>query len=413
MNFKKNFKRFFTLSRNAEGFTLVELIVVIAILGILSTVAVPAYTKYVDAAGKAVDEQNLSMMNSAFAVACAVNGADVSDFKNVGMEWSADGKSLVKLTTLTRTNTDNDIIKDFNESLTLPLQFKLYTKDDVKFSGGKFFAGVVLQYTPAGSDTPIDIVVSKDVADALKNNTFVNSENLGADVLLGKVDDVSNIATGLIGTAGSDIAKIVYGTYNAETGEYAYDNGYLENLAKTLGMNEEQFDEFINTNDMETVLGNSLVLSAAQSSVGMSTDFLGNTGSAATLRTELSNPETATDAMAKLALTYGMYTSYVNSEQGKKLGLTDQSTEILASGTLTGMTDVLKTLENDDFRNYLASDEGKADLDAYMASMQVINDSANSSPAATKDILVNGFESEQLKGLLGGLMGTTTTTPEA
>jgi len=72
---------------NKKGFTLVELIVVIAVLGILAGIAVPRYSGIQDRARTRADEANLKILNNAIEIYYAENGTypsedDITSFKS-------------------------------------------------------------------------------------------------------------------------------------------------------------------------------------------------------------------------------------------------------------------------------------------------------------------------------------------
>ena len=62
--------------KNNKGFTLVELIIVIAIIAILTVVAAPQYIKYVDESRWSKDQNNAASLLTAVQVAIVDNGSD-------------------------------------------------------------------------------------------------------------------------------------------------------------------------------------------------------------------------------------------------------------------------------------------------------------------------------------------------
>ncbi len=389
MKLFEKMKRFYLKKQSNGGFTLVELIVVIAILAILAGIAVPAYSGYVEKAERAADEQLLANVNQAFAAACAING------ENNYFRTDIDGTLTDGEFDLVAPSTIDISFNGFYEGG----KFKVFTSLAYDNSQGIFINGVCVRYGE------YKFAISQELANAMQNNTFSNL--LGAGVLTDRVDTMSTITKALL-EADPDAA----GNYNTFYRLVFDEEGaYLANLQATLGLSEQEMETFFMNGDgswKTNVLANSLVLTAAQKTQGIDTSFLGTPGTAAQLRADLDKTDKATDAMAKLALTYGMYSSYMKSQ-----GLEDASQELLDDQTFTGMTEVLGTIEGEKkpegakitFNEYLKSSQGQADLNAYMASMQIINDSSNQSIDATKEILNNGFTDPDLVGALNGLFG--------
>ena len=92
-----------------KGFSLVELIVVIAIMAILVGVAVPVYTSYISKAQDASDVKMLDTLNNA----CEIVNVEY----NVSIKYTANGKEVTATITGVTSNDKTDAMAQLNSIL--------------------------------------------------------------------------------------------------------------------------------------------------------------------------------------------------------------------------------------------------------------------------------------------------------
>ena len=402
-------KKFFTFARRANGgFTLVELIVVIAILAILAGVAIPVYSGYIKKAETAADNQLLDSINAAFAAACATNGYD--HVKAAGTTLAVtDGKIA-----------SGDATNGYSYGFSFAYEGNInINEDDVKAAFATFFAGNenaafkgdrvnslvvnnkgVFEVDPSFKVAYGNgyITVSYENQDKMRDSVYAD---MGSEALLSMVDSNADVVTkmnsyktlvdsGVLKTYAKDLLGVTYDEFvqqelKKREAEYINISNPREQAAKIAEI-EAEIKEKTDKNLMVLLTakdaqeaGNTIIqdLTTSDNPKGM---LVGNL-------TGTDNNSDKTMGLSQSALTYGLYTAYM--ERAGKTG---------------DVADMLIQLGNpdSDFFTYLNGKQAEKDLEGLLASMDFIN---NQNTAAKQDTVANGINNKDLQEALEDILG--------
>ena len=304
------------LKSSRAGFTLVELIVVIAILAILAGVAIPVYSNYIKKANEAGDLQLLSAVNTAWAAACVENGLNPTEISGHITLTGNSGAKKVGNATVTGTAAQmlsasgNSFYDSFaryfagNDDRTFKtIDVLQYVQPQGVFVG--YAMGETIMVSAMVGGQAVTFSISADDLATYNGSTF---DVVGSAKLTGAIDNLTEKVYPFMGLFQS-------------SGTLGGFSAFFEGLGlDTSGMTEDEIN---------MAKANALVLWAASTSEDLNTEAVINalTNGAGIVNT---NEAGSAKDIASMSLEYAMMMAYVHSDYATPFKISDGvSTDVL------------------------------------------------------------------------------------
>ena len=395
--------------RKKSGFTLVELIVVIAILAILAGIAIPVYSGYIKKANKASDLQLLDAVNTAFAAACMENGFNAKDVTKANL--TVENKKITGVSGV-EVPADKIFLTAKNEGYS-PVLLGAHAQQ-LAFSQDNFDASFA-KYFGSNSDAELKYYESSDDF-AFVNGVFVDAKDSAAQS--GKLSVTIGDKTYTYTQAQID----AYHNSNYDNVQPSELTASVDSLATALGDNKTGLAALANMPNFKAKLvelgvidadttitasmlsdaelakkvSNASVLYVASVAGSMDPDRVYNAFVEGNID-ELVEGTGMDSTFVSAALQYGLLTAFVNTEDGA-FYKDDFMADSLNVHGLTDVNNLFKKYTNDkgtgtyyDYKAYLESNAAADDIKGFLSALSIINENAGnfdlSSSYSSDDIL--------------------------
>lgn len=296
-----------------SGFTLVELVVVIAIMGILAGVGSAAYSGYVKKANEAADLQLLGAVNTAFASASYDAGQYDGRPSGGAASLTEDGKVAQVISSVDRNGAFFQRYFPGNQDS----RFKLYTNLAYDRATGTFHGAVltaatdkhgntVLHYSINGQD--YEFTATQEQLDAFRASTF--GKNMTMNAFTGNVGGMINALNSALG-GGTFLASVLINAGMAP---------------ETLGIKPDEKENYSEL-DKQRLANAALLLTASKTNkataerlLAVFTTNAADEGEEEPLDVKamsLINPADMGGTMSDVGAIYGIMTAFAYSEQAK------------------------------------------------------------------------------------------------